>query len=99
MIDRTTKFLLTAIALLLLALLVRPMLAPVPAQAQANNVPMSAPAQMTVSNNAVYLLQDGKLSVYYLETPTSKKMLNELGLGANDPVTLRRVVTVDVNKP
>ena len=99
MIDRASKFLLTAIALLLLALLVRPMLVSTPVQAQAAIVPVQAPVQMVVDNNAIYLLQNGKLSVYFVETPTSKKMLNQLGLGANDPVTLRRVVTVDVNKP
>ena len=99
MIDRTSKFLLTAIALLLLALLLRPMLAPVPAQAQTNNTPAPSSAQLTADNGTVYLLQNGKLSAYILETPTTKKALAQLGLGGNEPVTVRHLATIDIDKP
>ena len=99
MIDRTSKFLLTVIALLLLALLVHPMLAPIPAQAQTNNALTPAPALMVAENGTVYILQNGKLSAYIVETPTTRKTLSQLGLGGNEPVTLRHLATVNVNKP
>ncbi len=105
MIDRTSKFLLTVIALLLFALLVRPALTPPPAQAQANPVPVPAPAQMAVADNTVYLLQNGKLSVYILETKASKQLMakygHEMGVSGlfDGPVTIRQVATQDVTKP
>lgn len=95
MIDRTAKFLLTVIALLLLALLVRPALTP--AQAQATTAPATAPPQLAVSNGTVYVLQNGKLSVYLVETKASKQLLSNFGFGG--PVTLRRVATQEVAGP
>ncbi len=65
MVDRMTKALLTVIALLLLGLLMRPLLMPTPAQAQAASRPaMQEQPQLVVNGPNVWVIYNGKLCLY-----------------------------------
>jgi hypothetical protein len=67
MIDRTVKILLGMIVLLLLALLVKPSVVTRPVRAQAAGLGAIPQPVMSVSNNAIYVLQANQLSVYMLD--------------------------------
>jgi len=61
MIDRTTKFLLSVIALALLGLLLRPLVVPSPAQAAEPSISL---ASVSASNGLIYVVQGGRLYEY-----------------------------------
>ena len=64
MSKKGSHILLTSIFVLLILTVLRLAVAPVSVSAQSANVAISYPPQMVVNNNTVYILQNGKLSVY-----------------------------------
>jgi len=74
MVDKTTKVLLTTIAGLLCALLLRPLFIVPPAIAQPPNQ-ATQPSQMVADHGAIYVLQNGKLYVYALDNDSNHSLL------------------------
>lgn len=74
MFDRTSKALLSIIAVLLSILVLRPMLTATPAQASPLPSPFRSQSELAVSNGTVYVLQDGKLYVYLWKNKNSGLM-------------------------
>ncbi len=71
----TTNFLLAVIAVLLGVLLLRPFMGATPAQAQSPVIAPQTQPIMATDRGVVYILQDGKLSVYLLDNPTMDQLL------------------------
>ena len=71
--DRTTQALLAVIAIVLTAILVRLVVPETAAQAHstplAGTLPDTKAPVMAVDHNMVYILQNGRLSTYYLDSP------------------------------
>lgn len=98
-VDRTTKFLLAAIALLLCALLVRPLLTPPSAQAQASAPAPQTETMMAADNGTVYILQNGKLSVYMVDTALTRNLFGGLTREVLKDSKLLRVLSQDLSNP
>ena len=77
MINRTTKFLLAVIAGALCLLLAHEFGGGIPVQAQSPVTVAQTPPAIVVDNNMVYILQNGTLSAYLLDSPTMEKMVPE----------------------
>jgi hypothetical protein len=77
MIDKTTNSLLAVIAAALCLLLLRGLAGPTPAQAQSPTVAMQSQPVIATDKGVVYVLQNGTLSVYLLDSPMLEKMLPE----------------------
>jgi hypothetical protein len=75
MADRTTKLLLAVIVVVLTAILFRLDLPGIPALAQAVPIPVASVPVMTTNNNIVYILQNGRLSAYYLDSATTRTLV------------------------
>jgi len=83
---RSVPALLAIIAVLLLANLFRPAPAPAQAQDQVSRPATVSSVQMAVADGRVYLYENGKLSVYYLETPRSKANFKELSKATQNSI-------------
>jgi len=82
MIDRTTKLLLSVIALLLLVIAVRPLFAPTEARAQAlgSSPELTSPGQMCVDEHGrVYIYHAGKLTVLQMQESSVHGPIKEIG--------------------
>ncbi len=88
---RAVPALLAVIAVLLFANLFRPAFIETPARAQdrQGGAPNSG-VQMVADNGTVYIYENGKMSVYILETPGTKPLIEKLVGG---PATMRRLVS------
>jgi len=81
MIDRTTKFLLSVIVLLLLVIAVRPLFAPTAARAQGlGSLPEPPPGQMCADEHGrVYVYHAGKLTVLEMDEGSVHGPIREIG--------------------
>ncbi len=89
--DRTTKTLLGITALLLAGNLARPMLAPLPAQAQASAATASAPTQMLIDNGTVYVLSKDTLAAYELHLTMPNVPNLPIRRGTLEEVSVRKI--------
>ncbi len=78
MVDRTTKTLLAVIAVLLTAILFRLLMPDVPVQAQSSSSAALSVPVMAVDDNMVYILQNGRLSAYYLDSAQLRTALPQV---------------------
>ena len=93
MVDRTTKTLLVLVAVGLWSVLLRPLFSVAPAQAQGGKMQQQN-IQMAADNGNVYVIQDGRISVFRLSNEFEVKDGKLVVEGVNPvPVTrLRRVM-------